>query len=667
MSSPTTYRPEIQGLRAVAVLLVASYHVWFGRVSGGVDVFLLLTGFLITGSLLRAVERDGRVKPVAFLARLARRLFPAAAVVLLAVLLMGWLLLPGNRLYAIASQTVASGLYFENWALAADTVDYLARDDPQSPLQHFWSLSIQGQFYLVWLAVIALAALAAKALKATPAATVLAACAVVFAGSLAYSVVTTAERQQWAYFDTGARLWEFALGGMLAILLPLLHFPARVRVVLGWAGLAALLTCGALLEVSTMFPGWIALWPTGAAVLVIVAGRTGSRWGADRLLTLQAMRTVGDHSYALYLWHWPVLVAYLYIAGRSTATLLGGLLVLALSFGLAWLTKRYVEDLAAGEPRRRGRRWSVAVAAAFLVPVVATAGAAQAQLAERQERMEAEIAAALEDGDAYPGAAVLDDPALAAALPADMPVVPPLETVEQDVPEPYKGEDDCDGARRLCVFGDPEGAQTIALVGASRVAHYFPAFEAAAVEHGWRLLVLSKSSCQFTSEPGVEEPDHEPDPECAAYNEWALGQLEEVRPDLVVTLADRAHTDDERAYPGFADQWRVLDGWGVPVLALRDLPRFADPVPECVARNGADACVFDPAPSHDRVDPTGDLEDVPANVSFADLTEYVCPGGECPATIGNILVYRDTSHLTDTYAATLAPVVERTVLEATGW
>jgi peptidoglycan/LPS O-acetylase OafA/YrhL len=666
VSTSTGFRPELQGLRAFAVLLVAVYHIWFGRVSGGVDVFLFLTGFLITGSLLRAVERDGRIRPVTFLARLARRLFPTAAVVLLAVLLMGWLLLPETRRYDVVSQTVASGLYFENWALAVDTVDYLARDNPQSPLQHFWSLSIQGQFYLVWLALIALAAFAARRVNVRPRLAVFTACAVVFASSLAYSVITTAERQAWAYFDTGARLWEFALGGMLAIALPLLRLPVPLRVALGWTGLAALLACGAVLEVSTLFPGWIALWPTGAALLVIVAGTTGSRWGTDRLLTWRPLTAIGDHSYSLYLWHWPVLVAYLYIAGRSSATVLGGLLVLALSFGLAYVTKRFVEDRTA--PRTaHSRRWSVAIAAAFLAPVVATAGAAQAQLVDQQERLEAQIAEALADGDAYPGAAVLDDPALAASLPGGVPVIPPLHAVEEDKPVIYDEPDSCDGARRRCEHGDPAGGRTVALVGASRVAHYFPAFQQAALDNGWRLLVYSKSSCQFTSAPGSEEPDGEFDPACADWNAWALGELERERPDLVVTLSDRAHTDDERAYQGFVDQWRQLDAWGIPVLALRDLPRFADPVPECVARIGADACVFDAEPSHDPTDPSAALENVPGNVGFADLTPYVCPDERCPATIGNILVYRDTSHLTNAYAATLAPVVERTVLDATGW
>ncbi len=664
MPSKTAFRPELQGLRAFAVLLVAVYHIWFGRVSGGVDVFLFLTGFLITGSLLRMVEREGRVRPLTFLARLARRLLPATAVVLLAVLAMGWLLLPETRLYDVVSQTIASGLYFENWTLAANTVDYLARDRPQSPLQHFWSLSIQGQFYPIWLALIALAAFAARKLKARMDIAVFAACALVFAGSLTYSVISTAERQAWAYFDTGTRLWEFALGGMLAIALPLLQLPQRLRVVLGWLGLAALLSCGALLEVSTMFPGWIALWPTGAALLVIVAGTTESRWGADRLLTWRPLTVVGDHSYALYLWHWPILVGYLYIAGRSRASIVGGLLVLALSFGAAYLTKKYVEDRTAAT-RKHSRRWSAAIAAAFLIPVLATAGAAQAQLAVEQEQLEAEIAKALEDGDAYPGAAVLEDEALAASLPDTVPLIPSLAVVEEDTPIIYAA-DDCDGAKRLCAYGDPDGEHTIALVGASRVAHYFSAFEKVASDNGWRLLVFSKSNCQFSSNPGAEE-GRDLETECVEFNEWVFEQMDRERPELVVGISDRAHTEDEQAYPGFTDQWRRLDEMNIDVLALRDLPRFPTPFPECVARIGAENCKFDVEPSHDPTDPSAGLDDVPDNVAFADLTPYVCPDDQCPAAIGNILVYRDSSHLTDTYAVTLAPVVERTILETTGW
>ncbi|GAB3996059.1 hypothetical protein GCM10029992_15000 [Glycomyces albus] len=281
------FRPEIQGLRAVAVLLVAVYHIWFGRVSGGVDVFLLLTGFFITGSLLREIERHGRVRPVGFLARISRRLIPTAAVVLIGILAASYLWLPPSRWSAVLSETVASALYYENWALADNAVDYLVRDQAASPLQHFWSLSIQGQFYPIWLALLAALAVAARWMRERPHRLVFAACASVFAVSLTYSIMKTATDQAWAYFDTGARLWEFALGGMLAILIDRLRPGRGLRLVMGWAGLAALLSCGALLQVSTSFPGYVALWPVGAAVLVIAAGTSGHRLGADRLLSLR--------------------------------------------------------------------------------------------------------------------------------------------------------------------------------------------------------------------------------------------------------------------------------------------------------------------------------------------------------------------------------------------
>src|SRR5690625_5062052 len=215
--SGSRHRPEIEGLRAVAVVLVLVYHVWFGRVSGGVDVFLLLTGFLITGSLLRALERDGRISFSAYWSRLARRLVPAAVVVLAGILAATYLFLPPSRWSGVLEEVRAAALYHENWVLAQKAVDYLAREEALSPVQHFWSLSIQGQFYLLWPLLLALGALVAARLGTSVRRAALTAVTVVFAVSLAYSVWITGSDQPWAYFDTGARLWEPALGAVLAL------------------------------------------------------------------------------------------------------------------------------------------------------------------------------------------------------------------------------------------------------------------------------------------------------------------------------------------------------------------------------------------------------------------------------------------------------------------
>ncbi len=301
------HRPELQGLRAVAVALVVVYHVWFGRVSGGVDVFFVISGFLLTGQLARAAGR-GPLELGRRWSRTLVRLLPCAVVVLVATVVAGTLLLPEGRWPQTLREVVAAALFLENWRLAADAVDYAARSTMSSPVQHFWSLSIQGQFFLVWPLLVALVALAARGDAARVRAHLTVATLGVFAASLTFSVVLTATNQPLAYFHSLTRLWEFALGGLLALTIDTVRLARRTRVHLGWIGLVGLLACGAVLRVGAVFPGIAALWPTGCAVLVLLAGDTGARCGADRLLTSRPLRYVGDLSYPLYLWHWPVLV-----------------------------------------------------------------------------------------------------------------------------------------------------------------------------------------------------------------------------------------------------------------------------------------------------------------------------------------------------------------------
>ncbi|WP_338011653.1 acyltransferase family protein [Streptomonospora alba] len=661
------YRPEIQGLRAVAVVLVAAYHIWFGRVSGGVDVFLLLTGFLITGSLVRGLERDGTVGFPAFLARLVRRLVPAAAVVLAAVLAAAPFLLPGSQLQATADQVFASALYFENWHLALNAVDYMAQNSAASPLQHFWSLSIQGQAYLLWPPLVAAAALVAARLGVGVRRALPVALASVFAGSLAYSVYITAADQPWAYFDTGARLWEPALGGLLALLPPALALSGRVRAVLGWIGLSALVLCGALMDVSTLFPGYIALWPTLAAALVILGGGSDRSWGADRLLSWGPVTRLGDLAYALYLWHWPVLVFYLQVTGREVAGPLGGCLVLALSVLLAAATKALVQDgMVRLQRAPRGRLWSLSAAAAALVPVVAASSVWSVQLAhESRERLQRAEAAS---GQArYPGAAVLDDPRVAETTPR-APVLPAPADAKADQNLAY--QDGCHASLEeteavVCEYGPESAEHTVALVGASRSAHWFAALWEAAQANGWRVVSLTKSGCQFSTDPPTR--DGEPFPECVQWRAGAMTELDRLRPDVVLTSSTRATHAGERVQPGFLERWRQLDAMGVDVIGIRDVPRIDFEGAECVEANGRDGCASPESWSHAATDPAQGRSDVPANVELIDLTEYVCPDGRCPAVIGNVLVYWDHSHLTATYSRTLAPMLEERVREAAGW
>jgi peptidoglycan/LPS O-acetylase OafA/YrhL len=257
------YRPEVQGLRALAVLMVVTYHVWLGRVSGGVDIFLLISAFLMTLSFARKVESGKPLRLVSHWLHLLKRLLPAVVVVVLGVLAGTRLILPQSRWPDVLDQAWASLLYRQNWLLADTAVDYYAQDHAgASPLQHFWSLSIQGQVFLLWPLVFAGAAVLLRFLRRTRlggrvsyAALLAGAFGAIFVVSLVFSIEQTSTNQSYAYFDTRTRLWEFALGSLLALALPHLRPGKVLRVILGWAGLAAMLSCGLLLTVDRSFPG----------------------------------------------------------------------------------------------------------------------------------------------------------------------------------------------------------------------------------------------------------------------------------------------------------------------------------------------------------------------------------------------------------------------------
>ncbi|MDQ5863021.1 MAG: acyltransferase, partial [Actinomycetota bacterium] len=407
----STFRPEVQGLRALAVLMVVTYHVWLGRVSGGVDIFLLISAFLLTLSFVRKVEAGKAFNLLSHWLHLFKRLLPAAVVVLLGILAGTWLILPQSRWPDVLDQAWASLLYRQNWLLADTAVDYYAQDHSgASPLQHFWSLSIQGQVFILWPLIFAGAALVWRLLLRLPAGcpqpsyrmVLLAAFSGIFIASLIFSIDQTATNQAYAYFDTRTRLWEFALGSLLALVLPYLKPGKALRVVLGWAGLAAMVSCGLVLTVDRSFPGYIALWPTLAAAAIIVAGQSGSQFGVDRLLGWKPLVALGDNSYALYLWHWPVLVLALAAAGVEAPGLGQGLCVVAASIALAVLTTRFVEKPLREWHWPQLRAWRTAVVIAACCAVLA------GPVAVWQTSLTAEeAAAAAQPRELTPGAASL--------------------------------------------------------------------------------------------------------------------------------------------------------------------------------------------------------------------------------------------------------------------
>jgi peptidoglycan/LPS O-acetylase OafA/YrhL len=653
--------------------MVVAYHVWLGRVSGGVDIFLLISAFLLTLSFVRKAESGSPFKLLAHWLHLFKRLLPAAVVVILGVLAGTWLILPQGRWPQILDQAWASLLYSQNWLLADTAVDYYAQDHAgASPLQHFWSLSIQGQVFILWPLVFAGTAALLQLLRRMPGTGRLTyrgllalVFGTVFAASLAYSVEQTATNQAYAYFDTRTRLWEFALGSLLALALPYLKPARAVRVVMGWAGLAGMVSCGLLLTVDRSFPGFVALWPTVSAAAIIVAGQTGSRFGVDRFLSSRPAVVLGDNSYALYLWHWPVLVLALAATGVEAPNLMQGLAIVGASIALAVLTTRFVEKPLRDWHWPKLRAWRTAV-------VIAACGAVLAgPVAVWQTTLTAEeTATAAQPRELTPGAAALSPEN--AGQPAPQAKI---------IPGPSALDNDWAGIHAPCIglnaTADPilegcrqdvpaEGAtRKIVVLGDSHSQQYLGALAPIAEARGWELVTLLMPACRFGAESDTRNA------ECNAYNRAASAYVLEHRPDAVFTVASLTHEEApfETEVPGYLDGVRPFTEAGIEVVGIRDNPRFTFNMPECVQRNGADAPECNPPLSESLVDPSplesyrGQLE----GLHLMDMSDFICARGVCPAVVGNVYVYKDDNHLTRTYVESMLPMFEQRLLAATGW
>ncbi|TWH19131.1 acyltransferase family protein [Prauserella rugosa] len=646
------FRPELQGLRALACLLVVVYHVWLDRVSGGVDVFFFVTGFLITGQLYRASAR-GRIKFRPTWGRIIKRLLPAMATVLVGVVIASYFLLSEGRWEQTIGEVVASALFFENWQLAAQQADYFAQNDQASVLQHFWSLSIQGQFYLVWPLVIGAFVFVAKRFRWDLRRSLLVLLSVLFVASLAYSVYLTAADQQFAYFMSLTRVWEFALGGLVGLAIDAIVAPRGLRIVLGWLGVAGLVSCGLVLQVGTMFPGYVALWPVLSAAFVLVAGQTGTVFGADRFLSSRPLKYLGDISFSLYLWHWPVLLFYLMARDQATVGWRGGAAIIAASLVLAMLTYHLVE-----EPVRRAKvdvrsDWgSYRIGAATLAVVLAVAGAWQLTAVQKANFVPKE------DDPRHPGAAVLEPGGPQAAADADP--IPPYAAL----PKQFDNftEQECRKSDKneivvICTDGVTDNpSRRIVVAGDSHSQQFNAALRPAAKKAGWQIISMGRGGCPLTT----DSPNN---PECTAWNETVMQEILEIKPDAVFTIGSRdAHPQRQEITPeGYVEQWRTLSEAGIPVIAARDNPRYGRSLADCAEKHGVDdpSCsvprdkVYGPVPPYEQV------EDMPQGVHFLDFSDYFCEPDVCPPMIGNILVYMDNNHITKTYMKTLAPMVQR--------
>ncbi|MDO5500084.1 MAG: acyltransferase family protein [Propionibacteriaceae bacterium] len=644
------HREDIHGLRGLGILLVVAYHLWTsGRVSGGVDIFLIISAYLMTGSMVR----KGRAfRVVSFLIQRFRRLVPQAAIVIAATLAFGWFFLPPVRHIGLFLHAQSSLFYVENWTLIEQAVNYTAVDaGAVSPFQHFWSLSIQGQVFVIWPLLFLAGVFIASALRARMRLVLAVLFAAVTVASFSYAQEAIDRNPAEAYFDTFARVWEFSLAGLLA-LVPRLALPRWLVIPIGWAGLAAVLGAGIIVGREN-FPGPAALMPAlGAAAIMIAPLDSSDRRDIAWWLSRRPITFVANRAYAIYLWHWPVYVYWLSLTETDASRLdpLGSAVVLGISFVLADLSTRAVERRFHRLEVLSSKRGALSAIAAFVIIVVGLVEGLTGALNREAERAQAE-----------------DRPGARAVLAGDPPPpVPPTPTpLRGAAPGDGVVGDDWPSAMPRCADLDPmpptgggchevkpppEGAtQTVVLIGDSHAYQWSTALVPMARDRGWHLIMPMLPNCRVT----LENPWS--NTVCLEYSQEIVDYLLQTRPDVVVTVSSRGQSiGPELEVETYADAIRPVVEAGIRVVNLRDNPRWPFHMPECVQRFGVDSerCS---APRSDKLNdvwPREALQGLP-NMAYLDFTDLICPLERCRGVVGGVYVYMDGHHLSAAYIRTM--------------
>ena len=670
-------RLDIQALRAVAVLAVVVYHLWPNRLPGGfvgVDIFFVISGFLITSHLLKSPPRRARDFG-RFWARRVQRLIPPVVVVIAFTLVCVLAFFPSALWGKLASESIASMFYFENWKLIADATDYLNAEGAPSPFQHFWSLSVEEQYYIVWPLLIGLlVALAAKVATSTRQIVIVLGVAVVLVSSFIVGLKMTSTNPAEAYFATYARMWELGIGSLLAVAAPYLsglRARAATRIALMVAGYAGIVATLFLIDEQTPFPGWIAVLPTVATAAVIAAEDPAFALNPRWLLHSRPTQLVGDISYALYLWHWPLLIIGSYVLERQLGRL-GLVCVLGLSVLAAWLSTRFIETPVRRTKvlkNRTGRIFGSGAVASLVI--LAFAVSITMRVDNTQAATQDAVINQLSSNEECFGAGFADP---AHNCPPDPELVTSPEFAKTDISRgikeclnwpPFDEVISCDG-------GVTEGATAkVALFGDSHAGQWLPALEGIAEDQAWDLDTYIVGICQpsamqqdFTSGMGGLDAE-ELTAKCTDYISDIVDEIKDGGYDLVVMAAFERQVDRVAAYGGVLSEFADA---GIQVAVIRDTPAPMDQAnltPDCVAANLDARELCDGTPSAwIGPDVMGDaaLELKNSNVHLVGLNHYLCDEQVCHAVIGGVIVYSDSNHLTKTMVLTLQPYLAK-VLE----
>lgn len=685
------FRPEIQLLRAIAVLAVVVYHIqpsWLPGGFVGVDVFFVISGYLITAHMLKEVESTGRLSLSQFWANRARRILPAATLAIVVTTIASLLFLPVTQLDTVTKQAVASAVYVQNFALAAQSVDYLGQGEAATPFQHFWSLSVEEQFYVFWPLLVVLALWATRRLqnRGRHSADVFrrrfrliafVLFAVVCLVSFVWSVVSVGAGDPAAYFITPTRVWELGIGGLLACVLGDPQKFNSARKAMAIVGVAAIgVACVTYTGEVPAFPGASALLPTVATVAVIAAGWTTGLGSMGPIVNWKPVQLVGLWSYSLYLWHFPVVVFFRERNGRPAEGVTEFIALFAVSLALAMLSFYYVEQPLRVLPFLKKSNRRALIAAGVAVAVTAAVGVTpvakqQAVLALEKRATERLV----NDPDLPTGRASLHGESYNTFIEGYENVFLPALPEAKDAQPRYP----CDGVpagrdeaeTKECIVANPDGKKTGAVVGDSHASQWVPALEKIVEGTDWKLVVYIHNSCPLSLEPrGLEKRK---ELRCTEPNKETIERLIESKPDRVITTNLKVNdyakvgSEEHAGTSGFVKAWKPLVKAGLRVTVLHGTPAFGTKtfIPDCIAKHEKKGDLEKCGRKRSEVgEDSGTNAAMKAaveeldNVDFINLTDSFCTKKECPAVIGNVIVYRDAHHISTTYIETIVDDLE---------
>jgi len=629
------FRGDIEGLRGVAILMVVLSHAklpLFGGGFVGVDVFFVISGYLITSLLQQELRERQRVDAWAFYARRVRRLLPAATAMLLGTAALAVLVLPAQAWQAQADAARWTAAWSSNVFFALSDIDYFERSAIPNLFLHTWSLGVEEQFYLLWPWLL----LAAWRIGGGRASGRIV-CGVAIVGFAACVIATRSVPIQ-AYYQMPFRLWQLALGGALCLVPQSVAMPPRAAAAMRWSGAGLLVaSCLLLSRQDVVYPGFWALLPTAGAALAIAAGSVD---GAPVFLGNRVFRALGRISYSWYLWHWPLLaVADVAYPGDAMARAIA----ISASVAIAWLSYRFIERPFRSMATRRP--WGWVTAGLLISAALACAALGWANVARERAAREAHSVRFI--------------------------------TATRSYPDLYRSKE-CDEwirADRLvpCVLVAGEasgrgGGFTVLMIGDSVAAQWSPAFTAIAARAGWKFVVLTKSACPMVERPFVYEKINRRNTACERWRARAVAFAREMRPDLLVLGSSAAYPFSSQQWQeGTSDLLRDLNGAARHTVILAPTPVLPFSAVECVTRvyertgrvarfAECSAPLADVDPEDTRAALVAATRGMPT-VSVLDLNPLICPRGRCDAWRDGRLVFRDSQHLNAPVAASLAPQI----------